>query len=222
MPSFPCWLGLGFVLALMAQLLGVVVGTDQGEGILWQNLALTVQTNAPIALVGLLVAVLGQRAATGRQRMPPMARSPGAWLNAAMAVLLAGLLVTSAVVFESQLRADLIEQQQAMSEHVESLEQELEQVQSPAFRAQLQDPEFLASVRAGMPSTVRLPANAGAGEVAAALQELINSDLQDVRSEASGSASMTARRQWGARFFEEAPVLVFASVSILLAVEALR
>ena len=222
MPPFPYWLGLGFVLALVAQLVGVVVGTDEGGRILWQNIVFTVQSSAPTTLVGLLIAILGQRTAASQRRKRSMGRSPAAWLNAVLAVVLAGLLLTSAVVFEAELRADQAEQQQVMIEHVESLEQELEQVQLPEFIDQLQDPEFLASVRAGLPPSASLSASAGAGEVATALQALIRSDLEDVRSEAAGAGSMMARRQWGARFFEAVPVLVFAGAAILLAVEALR
>ena len=222
MAPFPYWLGLGFTIPLLVQLVGVVVGTEEGDHSLWQNLAITVQSSAPITLVGLSVAVLGQRTAVQRWHNRSMGRPPTAWLNALLAVLLAASLVMSAVVFETELRADVTRQQQAMDKHIASLQQELEQVQSPDFRVQLQEPDALANIRAGLPSQAGLPANAGVDEVVAALEELIRNDLEQLGSDPSGSGSMLDRRQWGARLFEEAPVLVLASIAILLAVEALR
>ena len=218
---FP-WIGLALPMVLLLKLLAVVVGSPQGEGsgVLLSTLAFTIHDHGPMALLGVLVAAMALQAHAGSLSGKAMAATGRlTWqLTGVLAVLLSVLFVGSTILGEVELRQSLSQQQVAMEQEAMRLQEELEQIRSAAFLDALAEPGRLENTRAGLPD---LPPDADATATAAALEQMVLQDLNDLQQQAQQSPfSPGTRDVWGARLFRQVPEVVLAVGAAVVAAVA--
>lgn len=207
---FP-WIGLALTTVLLLKLLAVLVGSPQGEGpeVILSTLAFTVHDHGPMALLGLLVAVMALQGNAGSLSGKGMAAAQRlTWkLTTGLAVLLALLFLGSTVLGEMELQQSMAQQQVAIEQEAVQLQEELEQLRSAAFLDELAEPERLESLRASLPD---LAPDADAAEAVAALEQEVLGDLNALQQVQESRAQAERRDVIGARLFRQLPEMVLA------------
>ena len=207
---------------LLLKLLGVVVGSPPGGelGDLGGALAFTVHDHGPMALLGLMVAVVALQSTAGSLpgKTMAVAQRLTRQLTGVLAILLATLFLSSAILVEMELRREFAQQQVDLEQEAGQLRDELERIQSPAFLHDLAEPGRLEALRAGFPS---LSPDAAPEEAVAALEKVVLQDLNQLQQVQESQSAAGAREGWGTRFFSQLPDVVLAAVAAVVAAVAL-
>lgn len=144
------WLGLTLVVLLALQLLAVLAVNGWGEESFRQLLVERLVTQAPMALVGLLLVLLG-----ARLDEPQAGRTPLKWVVAVIGAVLALALLAAIPVSISGDTAISLKADQAL---------QAQKGQVAMARAQLSNPQVLEQVIAQGEQTGQIPANASQDE----------------------------------------------------------
>lgn len=144
------WLGLTLVVLLALQLLAVLAVNGWGEESFRQLLVERLVTQAPMALVGLLLVLLG-----ARLEEPQAGRTPLKWVVAVIGAVLALALLAAIPVSISGDTAISLKADQAL---------QAQKGQVAMARAQLSNPQVLEQVIAQGEQTGQIPANASQDE----------------------------------------------------------
>lgn len=217
------WVGLALTTVLLLKLLAVLVGSTQtGEtGALRNTLAFIIQDHGPMALLGLLIAAMAMALQANARPLSgkAMAQRLTGQLTGVLAILLAALFLSSAVLLEVELRQDSVQQQVDMEQEAVQLRDELEEIQSSAFLDALAvEPGRLEELRAGLPD---LSPDADAEETVAALEQIVLQDLNQLQQARENHSTARAREGWGARLFSQVPDVVLAVGAAMIAGAAL-
>jgi hypothetical protein len=163
------WLGITLVVLLVLQLLAVLSVSNWGEESFRQLLATTLVTQSPMAFVGMLLMLIGQRLDE-----PVPGRTPLRWFVAVLsAVLSLGLLVTIPVSISGD-RAVSDQANQALMAQRGQLEM---------AKAQLENPQLLQQVVAQGVQAGQIPADASDADKKKAAQEFMNRQLSQAEEQ---------------------------------------
>ncbi|MYG46607.1 MAG: hypothetical protein F4026_04120 [Synechococcus sp. SB0669_bin_8] len=202
-------------MVLLLKLLAVLVGNVQTgvavTGALRSALAFTVHDHGPMALLGLLIAAMAIQANARSMTGQAMAQR---LITGALAILLAILLLGSAILLEVELRQDFAQQQAAMEQEAVQLRDKLTEIQSSAFLDALAEPGRLEELRSGFPD---LPPDADAEETVAALRQVVLQDLNQLQQAQENHSTQGAWESWGARWFHQLPDGVLAVGAAVIA-----
>ena len=163
------WLGVTLVLLLLLQLLAVLSVSNWGEESFRQLLATTLVTQSPMAFVGMLLMLIGQRLDE-----PVPGRTPLRWFVGVVSVLLAvALLVTIPVSINGD-RAVSDQANQALLAQRGQLEM---------AKAQLENPQVIEQVIAQGVQAGQISADASDAEKKKAAQAFMNRQLSQAEDQ---------------------------------------
>ena len=163
------WLGLTLVVLLVLQLLAVLSVSNWGEESFRQLLATTLVTQSPMAFVGMLLMLIGQRLDE-----PVPGRTPLRWFVAVVSTVLAlGLLVTIPVSISGD-RAVSDQANQALLAQRGQLEM---------AKAQLENPQVLEQVIAQGVQAGQISADASEADKKKAAQAFMNRQLSQAEEQ---------------------------------------
>jgi hypothetical protein len=163
------WLGVTLVVLLVLQLLAVLSVSNWGEESFRQLLATTLVTQSPMAFVGMLLMLIGQRLDE-----PVPGRTPLRWFVAVVSTVLAlGLLVTIPVSISGD-RAVSDQANQALLAQRGQLEM---------AKAQLENPQVLEQVIAQGVQAGQISADASEADKKKAAQAFMNRQLSQAEEQ---------------------------------------
>lgn len=163
------WLGITLVVLLVLQLLAVLSVSNWGEESFRQLLATTLVTQSPMAFVGMLLMLIGQRLDE-----PVPGRTPLRWFVAVVSTVLAlGLLVTIPVSISGD-RAVSDQANQALLAQRGQLEM---------AKAQLENPQVLEQVIAQGVQAGQISADASEADKKKAAQAFMNRQLSQAEEQ---------------------------------------
>jgi hypothetical protein len=163
------WLGVTLVVLLVLQLLAVLSVSNWGEESFRQLLATTLVTQSPMAFVGMLLMLIGQRLDE-----PVPGRTPLRWFVAVVSTVLAlGLLVTIPVSISGD-RAVSDQANQALLAQRGQLEM---------AKAQLENPQVLEQVIAQGVQAGQISADASDADKKKAAQAFMNRQLSQAEEQ---------------------------------------
>ena len=163
------WLGITLVVLLVLQLLAVLSVSNWGEESFRQLLATTLVTQSPMAFVGMLLMLIGQRLDE-----PVPGRTPLRWFVAVVSTVLAlGLLVTIPVSISGD-RAVSDQANQALLAQRGQLEM---------AKAQLENPQVLEQVIAQGVQAGQISADASDADKKKAAQAFMNRQLSQAEEQ---------------------------------------
>jgi len=163
------WLGVTLVALLVLQLLAVLSVSNWGEESFRQLLATTLVTQSPMAFVGMLLMLIGQRLDE-----PVPGRTPLRWFVAVVSTVLAlGLLVTIPVSISGD-RAVSDQANQALLAQRGQLEM---------AKAQLENPQVLEQVIAQGVQAGQISADASDADKKKAAQAFMNRQLSQAEEQ---------------------------------------
>ncbi|QEY33483.1 hypothetical protein EVJ50_10445 [Synechococcus sp. RSCCF101] len=200
------WLGLTLVLLLLLQLAVLLPAADWGDEAFQQLLLERMVSQAPMALVGLILMLTASRLDA-----PQSGRTPFRWLICALSALLAlsMLAVVPLVVSGNQSLAEQADQ--TISEQRNRLE---------AARQQSGNPEAIQMLGQQLAQAGQLPAGAGEEEQVAAARAFVDRQLEQMETQleqAERARSLAVNQR---RFGGTGTAIVLAIAFVLLALTA--
>lgn len=157
------WLGITLVVLLLLQLLAVLSVSNWGDEGFRQLLATSLVTQSPMAFVGMLLMLIGQRLDE-----PVPGRTPLRWFVAVVSgVLAVGLLLTIPVSVNGDRAADDQANQALLAQRG----------QLEMAKAQLENPQVIEQVVAQGVQAGQIPADASEADKKKAAQDFMNRQL---------------------------------------------
>ena len=157
------WLGITLVVLLVLQLLAVLSVSNWGDESFRQLLATSLVTQSPMAFVGMLLMLIGQRLDE-----PVPGRTPLRWFVAVVSAVLAlGLMLTIPVSISGDRAADDQANQALLAQRG----------QLEMAKAQLENPQLIEQVVAQGVQAGQIPADASDADKKKAAQAFMNRQL---------------------------------------------
>lgn len=163
------WLGITLVVLLVLQLLAVLSVSNWGDESFRQLLATSLVTQSPMAFVGMLLMLIGQRLDE-----PVPGRTPLRWFVAVVSAVLAlGLLLTIPVSISGDRAADDQANQALLAQRG----------QLEMAKAQLENPQLIEQVVAQGVQAGQIPADASDADKKKAAQAFMNRQLAQAEAQ---------------------------------------